>query len=47
MTITEILALIDEVRRHTPSASAEEVAEYARRYRGWTVTADEIRSATA
>jgi hypothetical protein len=45
VTADQIRALADNLRRYTPGASAEEIAAYARRYRGWTLTAGEVRAA--
>lgn len=44
-TPEQIRALVREVRRYTPGASTAEVAAYARRYKGWAVTDDEVRTA--
>lgn len=45
VTPEEIRALAARVRRYNPGASPEEIAAYARRYRGWAVTDEDVRAA--
>ncbi|MFJ4051778.1 hypothetical protein ACIP29_37565 [Streptomyces coelicoflavus] len=45
VTPDQIRALAADVRRYTPGARPAEVAAYARRYKGWAVTDDEVRAA--
>lgn len=45
VTPEQIRTLVHEVRRYTPGASFADIAAHARRYRGWAVSTDEVRTA--